>query len=1090
MIPMIAEDLQIKRLAQRLASHTGTAHVGGVWGSSARMVTALCIPQTTPVVLFITAHLEQADHARDDLELFLGRPCEFFPAFETLPGESGSSGEIDAERMKICSLLRDERVGRSTDAPPTIIVAPILALMQPVPTADILEANTVGVCSTSENQGAAAESPESLLSWAVERDYERLPLVESPGDIAMRGDILDWFVRGESSPFRIQFDGDRVESIRRFDVSTQRSIESLTSIRVTATAATSKAPTPAEATDLLDYLPDIALICLDEPSETQTLGDTLHKRMQDTNQLFSVNEVLQHIHAFPQLHLTSFGESALEEESIFQMGVVSVSRFENQAAAAVEDLARLSHDHNIHVICDADGEIQRLTEMLPELSSQSITLHRGVMHRGFEWTASKTIVVGHHEIFHRQRLRRRVRKIHASRPLDSWLDLSRGDLVVHVVHGIAAYRGLKKMKKGNSNQQEEFLSLEFADKAMVYVPCSQVDLVQKYIGMAGRKPELSKLGGKRWAKTKEQVQDAVSDLAESLLRVQATRDSAIGTAYPADTEWQREFEASFPYEETEDQLVIAGDIRADLQRPRPMDRLVCGDVGYGKTELAMRAAFKVVEYGKQVAVLVPTTVLAEQHYRTFRERMAEYPFVIECLSRFRTTKEQKKIVDDLKKGRIDIVIGTHRLVSKDVSFADLGLVVIDEEQRFGVEHKERLKDMRETVDVLTLTATPIPRTLHMALMGLRDISSLQTPPVDRRSIHTQVRPFSRDLIRDAILRELNRDGQVFFVHNFVNSIAAMADTISSIVPEAEVLFGHGQMKEGELERVMRRFIRREAQVLVCTTIIESGIDMPSVNTIFINRGERFGLADLHQLRGRVGRSDHRAYCYLLLSPKHPPNAKAAKRLKTIEEFSELGAGFRIAMRDLEIRGAGNILGKEQSGHIAAVGYEMYCRLVEQTVRRLKDEPDPTPPPVHIDLDVAAHIPRNYATADRSRIELYRRIAAAMTEKDIAQVQSDLVDAFGPYPTEVDRLIELARLRIMARSFTIRSISLRPPDIVFSIGEMAKAEPVFRNAAGSVRMPDNKTIYWRPPINYLEKSTLLPMLRRMLTRAAANTEITV
>jgi transcription-repair coupling factor (superfamily II helicase) len=430
------------------------------------------------------------------------------------------------------------------------------------------------------------------------------------------------------------------------------------------------------------------------------------------------------------------------------------------------------------------------------------------------------------------------------------------------------------------------------------------------------------------------------------------------------------------------------------------------------------------------------------------------------------------------------------LLSSDVAFKNLALVVIDEEQRFGVEHKERLKAMRETVDVLTLTATPIPRTLHMSLMGIRDISSLQTPPVDRRAIATQVGPFNDDLVRNAILREMNRDGQVYFVHNYVSSIAGMADELRRIVPEARIVYAHGQMKDGELEAVMHRFVERKADVLVCTTIIESGIDIPNVNTIFINRADRYGLADLHQLRGRVGRSSHRAYCYLLLSPDRPPIGKAAKRLKTIEEFSELGAGFRIAMRDLEIRGAGNLLGREQSGHIAAVGYEMYCRLLEQTVRRLKHEPDPTPPPVQLDLDVAAHLPRHYIAADRSRIEIYRRIVSCRTEADLSQLEQDLADTFGPFPKEVERLLTLAEIRVHARRFGVASISLRPPDLVFAIRHLPTSEPLFTDAPGSVRMPDPKTIHVRLPPSYLEPPTLLAVLRQMFVKAGSRAEANV
>jgi len=465
--------------------------------------------------------------------------------------------------------------------------------------------------------------------------------------------------------------------------------------------------------------------------------------------------------------------------------------------------------------------------------------------------------------------------------------------------------------------------------------------------------------------------------------------------------------------------------------------------------------------------------------------MADYPFSVGCLSRFRSPSEQRTILEMAKKGQIDIVIGTHRLFSKDVAFANLGLLIIDEEQRFGVEHKEKLKAMRETVDVLTLSATPIPRTLHMSLVGLRDISSLQTPPVDRRSIATQVRMFDEQLIRSAILREMNRDGQVYFVHNFVRSIQSMADTVQRIVPEARVVFGHGQMKDGELEKVMQKFVRREADVLVATTIIESGIDIPTANTIFINRADRFGLADLHQLRGRGGRSHHRADCYLLLPPERRLTAKAAKRVKTIEEFSELGAGFRIAMRDLEIRGAGNLLGREQSGHIAAVGYELYCQLLEQTVRRLRNEPDPTPPKVHLDLDVVAHIPPHYIAADRARIEVYRRIVACRSLEDLARLQRDMEDAFGPLPQQVARLLDLAELRVLARRFGISSISRQPPDIVFTIESVATAEPAFVNAPGTVRMPDDKTIHLRLPPAYLEAGTLPAILRKMLSTDKTN-----
>ena len=1101
--PSIANDPLLERLSKRAASqYGGVLHAFGLWGSSAPMVAAHIVSTASRPLIYITAHLEEADNARDDLELFFGRPCELFPAWESISGVGTASGEIEAERLRLCNRLveaispnnRDfaqaEARGPGDDRSSRIIVAPIQALMQPVPSIQILCDNTLNL-TTSNNDERPCTTPESLLAWAIDRGFEQLDLVESPGDVARRGDIIDLFAPGEVHPYRIEYLGDEIESIRRIDVGTQRSIEHLSFISITAM---NERPWMAEKenTDLFEYLPAETLVALADPDVIQEMGETLLRRIGKSHRMFEVRDVLKRCNGFTQIYLSRFGTAATKDEDTFDFSVSSLERFEGNASEVVATLGQIATDSEttVHVICDNEGERQRLNEIVSEQiprASSSIHAAIGVMHRGFDWTRTKTVVVPHHELFRRQRQRRRLRRIHAGKPLESWTDLQPGEYVVHVVHGIAVYRGLRKMRKGESGQQEEFLTLEFADRAVVHVPCSQIDLVQKYIGAAGHKVYLSKLGGKRWNKAKEQVADAVSELANSLLRLQAIRHDAEGIAYPKDTPWQREFEAAFIYEETEDQLHVAKDIGDDLTRIQPMDRLICGDVGYGKTELAMRAAFKVVEYGKQVAVLVSTTVLAEQHYETFRDRMADYPFSIGCLSRFRSGSEQRKLIEMVKKGQMDIVIGTHRLLSKDIAFANLGLIVIDEEQRFGVEHKEKLKSMRETVDVLTLTATPIPRTLHMSLIGVRDISSLQTPPVDRRAIATQVRTFDPSLIRDAVLLEMNRDGQVFFVHNYVRTIASMADTIRRIVPDARVVYAHGQMKDDELEAVMHRFVRREADVLVTTTIIESGIDIPTVNTIFINRAQRFGLSDLHQLRGRVGRSDHRAYCYLLLSPGQTPAGKAAKRLKTIEEFSELGAGFRIAMRDLEIRGAGNILGKQQSGHIAAVGYEMYCRLLDQTIRRMKNEPDLTPAPVHLDLDVAAHIPPHYISSERSRIEIYRRIVACGAIADLTQLEQDLSDTFGAFPKQVQRLLELAEIRVLARQFGIVSISRRPPDIVFAIEHLSRAEPVFTDAPGSVRMPDPKTIHLRLTPAYLEPDTLIPVLRNMLTRARATLE---
>ncbi len=576
------------------------------------------------------------------------------------------------------------------------------------------------------------------------------------------------------------------------------------------------------------------------------------------------------------------------------------------------------------------------------------------------------------------------------------------------------------------------------------------------------------------------------DMAAELISIQAARNAELGLAYPSDTEWQKEFEAEFPYEPTADQVTAAEDIKQDMQKRRPMDRLLCGDVGYGKTEMAMRAAFKAVEFGKQVAVLVPTTVLAEQHYRSFTERMVNYPFHIDSISRFKSTREQKDTVKKLSAGEIDILIGTHRLISKDVKFNDLGLVVIDEEQRFGVTHKERLKQMRATVDVLTMSATPIPRTLHLSMLGLRDISSLTTAPQDRRSVVTEVIPYDKERIKQAIVRELMRNGQIYFVHNRVYNIVEVADEIQRLVPDARVIIGHGQMAGGEMEDAMLKFIRHEADILVCTTIIESGLDIPNANTIVINNADRFGLSELHQLRGRVGRWKHRAYCYLLLPSDRPVTPVAAKRLKAIEEYSHLGAGFKIAMRDLELRGAGNILGPEQSGHIATVGYEMYCQLLEEATRQLKNEPKPNRPEAHVELGLSAFIPKTYITGDRQRLDVYRRLTRCTDLDMCAMLEQDLKDAFGELPRQVLILFALTELRLLAGIYGIDSIIKKDPDVVMTLVDVSKAQTALAGAPGTLRVVDDKTVYLRMPETFLEPETCLMVLRNLM-RAAHDRE---
>jgi len=1116
----------------------GVVCADGLWGSYAPLLAGTLARQLKRPLLYVTAHLEQADEVRDDLDLFFNRAPELLSAFEGTPGEGAASDEIHAERLALCARLVDVRTGKNDlakSAGPLVIVAPIQALLQAVPTPDALEADLLALTVGQDRD------PVAIAQWLADHGYTRLDRVESPGDFAQRGDILDIFPPAETDPFRLDFFDERIESIRRFDVSTQRSDETYRVLRVASmpamraasrlksrgrvggdtegsredSAATTGAARPqgrrrdaarppsalrlrleessprsgatggGEITNFLSYLPADTLVALAEPIEVQEMGRTFWNRLGAPRGMMPVERFLQRAVGFTQLHLSSLGGATPGER--FSLGVQSLTRFETKAAEAMDELARLARDREVVLYCDNAPEQERFRELWASTIGDwpsGLELRVGLMHRGFDWPAGHLAVVGHHEVFHRYQQQRRIRRTHAARPIESWLDLNPGDFVVHVVHGIARFINLRTLTKNGTNKSEEYLTLEFAEGARLHVPVSQIDLVQKYIGSGAAAPTLSKLGGTRWAKTKEKVEESVGDLAAELLHIQALRSSQPGIAYPDDTPWQAEFEGSFIYTETEDQLAAQAEIKRDMRKTTPMDRLLCGDVGYGKTELAVRAAFKAVEYGKQVAVLVPTTVLAEQHERTFRERIADYPFVVESLSRFKTDKQQREILERARKGQVDILIGTHRLLSRDVGFKDLGLLVIDEEQRFGVEHKERLKRFRETMDVLTLSATPIPRTLHMALLGIRDICSLATPPLDRRSIVTQVGYWDEDVIRQAILREMNRDGQVFFVHNFVQDIESFADTVQQIVPDARILIGHGQMSERRLEKVMLDFIRHQADVLVCTTIIESGLDIPNCNTMFIDRADRFGLSQLHQLRGRVGRYKHRAYCHLLLSRGKTLTSTAARRLKAIEEFSDLGAGFRIAMRDLEIRGAGNILGAEQSGHIAAVGYELYCQLLDRAVRRLKDEPEEPFRPVHLELDVPAHVPRGYVESDRQRMDVYRRLVRCRAEAELQQLETDLRDAFGPPPPAVQTLLQLAELRILAQPLGIQAILQRPPDLIFQVEELARVEPIFARSPGSARMADAHTIHLRLTDAYFEPATLLAVLRQLMKKPAA------
>ncbi|HEX8912040.1 MAG TPA: transcription-repair coupling factor [Humisphaera sp.] len=1140
----------LTQLAKTLAE-TGAATASGLWGSSVAAVVASLRAELKRPVLLICGHLDEADDLSDDVELFTSARPDALPALEL----GGSMGRVSEEQVSNrLQLLAKYAAGIPSDR---VIVAPVQALMQSVPSKDQLK-HLIRTLKPGDEL-----EPEKLIVWLSEHGYNRLEQVEIPGDFAVRGGIIDVYLPGEhpESPeqvglcARFDFFGDQIESIKQFDLDSLGSKQPLQQVRLLDLKG--QLPETGDSVSLFRYLPDDTVVVLWAPLEIAEQAKAYLDRLPEVKGIYPLNALMRLMQQFTRLELSQFDQGNVTllgstEPARVVIPVQSLQRFETEAKKAIRELSELAQSHDVTVFCENDGERKRFCELMeveqPGLCDR-LTVGLGYLHRGFVFdpaadggadvgahgrvpaldetgghrkgasgqtktrgagssgadgdgvgvpsassagmrphaptsgaatTDRPLALLGHHELFHRYEQRRRVKKSIASRPVDSFLDLKVGDYVVHVAHGIAKFVGMQTIAK--DGKSEEYLSLRFADNATLHVPASKINLIQKYVGGFSGHPTLSKLGSGRWEKEKAKVAEAVMDMAADLLDVQAARAAEVGQAFPPDTEWQKEFEAEFPYEPTQDQVTGNEEIKGDMQKPRPMDRLLCGDVGYGKTELAMRAAFKAAEFGKQVAVLVPTTVLAEQHYRSFKERMANYPFQIESISRFRTGKQLKDTLDRTKKGEVDILIGTHRLLSKDVNFADLGLVVVDEEQRFGVTHKERLKQMRKTVDVLTMSATPIPRTLHMSMLGLRDISSLTTAPQDRRSVVTEVMPFDRNRVKLAMLRELQREGQIYFVHNKVSDIIEFADEVQQMVPDARIVIGHGQMGEGEMEEAMMKFIRHEADILVSTTIIESGLDIPNANTIIIDNADRFGLSELHQLRGRVGRWKHRAYCYLLLPADRPVTPIAAKRLKAIEEYSHLGAGFKIAMRDLELRGAGNILGPEQSGHIATVGYEMYCQLLEEATRQLKKEPKAARPEAHVELGVTAYIPKTYIPGDRQRMDIYRRLTRCESLAMLAELEKDVKDAFGEPPRQAIVFFALTEVRLLAQMFGIDSVIRQPPDVVLKVTDGARASFAMTGAPGTLRVIDEKTIYLRMPPTFVEPEAALMVLRNLMRQA--------
>ncbi len=1075
----LSESLERTASFRALVEHLrspGDVSAGGLWGSSyAPMLVALAHTLNQRLVL-VCQNVEDWESTTEDLTTVQADLVEGFPAWEAFPlGKTPVDTDILGRRLAV---LRKLTVPNPTGA--AIITVPIQAMLQPVLSPQALSDNCL-VIRRGDQPG-----PEKIAQWLTDHGFESASAVETPGQFSRRGGILDVFGLGERTALRIEFYGDEVESIRTIDAETQRSEGDVDACRVVALTgqAVGAGETGAGSVNLLDYLKDDLLV-FKEPVDIQQRAREYLETIPCPEGMYTWESVFRNSTRLRRLFINSLDERHSDRAVVFDVRMLP--EFPTGLEAIAKRFAELlAQSQRVVVVCNNEAESSRLSELLANNGITDLSrlrVHFGRINRGFIVPEFGLAVVGHQEIFHRYAVRRPLRKALRGRTLETFLDLRRGDLVVHTDHGIGRYKGTEVVEKDDS--AEECLAVDFADRVTVYVPASQIEMVQKYVGAGETHPPLSKIGSVSWQTRKAKVAEATMELAREMLRLHAVRQTMEGIAFPTDDLFQNEFEAEFPYQETEDQLQTLEEIKGDMASKRPMDRLICGDVGYGKTELAMRAAFKSAMAGFQVAVLVPTTVLAQQHYTTFSERMADYPLVVEVLSRFKTRAEQHELAERLEGGQVDIIIGTHRLLQNDIRFASLGLVIIDEEQRFGVKHKEHFKRLRHKVDVLTLTATPIPRTLHMSLVGIREISALETPPMDRQAIYTTVCRWDSSLIREAILRERARDGQVFFVHNRVHDIHKVARTVQECVPEARIEVAHGQMGAHELDLSMRRFVAGEVDVLLATTIIENGLDIPNANTIFINEAENYGLADLHQLRGRVGRYKHHAYAYFVLGPKGRLSQQAAKRLKAIEDYAELGAGFHIAMRDLEIRGAGNILGPEQSGHIAAVGYDLYCKLLERSVKELKREPVVEPPAFHVHLGLRGYIPSDYVPDEGDRLILYRKMLQAGDLQALQGLREEMADRFGACPEQVLQLLARHELRVLAIPHKLTGIVRWEDRLVLTFEDRAKAQALLTAVEPLVKLIDERTVHMALPKGAARTpEALIAYLRRLLDGSLA------
>lgn len=1060
------------------------------------------------VSLIIVPHLHQGELLLDDLRFFTKRKenfCLLFPQWETLPyDEIPPHPKILRERINgLFSLLRGKEV---------FIISTIKALMQKVLPPSELKKSILSL-STGEEVDR-----DHFIQYLHENGYHSVSVVEEVGEVSIRGGIIDLYTPFYEDPLRLEFIGDRLDSIRRFEIETQRSLPQSQMPQAILLPASDvlKDFSETRLTSLFDYLKGDGVVFLVEGEEVKREAEGFYRLIGERYEKVSLKkraipspesiylsseEVTQSLKRFRTILLEEGPIAPSQCQTVFSFEMESNEDLRSEVKTALSSIHPRSEEtpfsailkrikewqekgFKILVVSHTQPQADRLKNLLTHYGvkvnlveesgfqnptpfpPKEIHLLHGPLSKGFKNLREGWIMITEEEIFgERRRLAERKGRVRPSETkgvsLSSRGELRENDFVVHLDYGVGIYKGMRHLKIGGVSN--DYLLLQYLEGDKLYVPVDRLNLIQRYIGGDGRPPRLDKLGSRSWERAKKRAKAAVSEMIKELVDLYAQRQVFQGWSFSPLDQFYKEFEATFEYEETPDQARAIQEVMEDMGSPKPMDRLICGDVGYGKTEVAIRAAYRAVMDGKQVAILVPTTLLAQQHLETFRNRFRAYPVVIEMLSRFKTPREQKQIAQGLKEGRVDIVIGTHRLLQKDIEFRDLGLVVIDEEHRFGVIHKEKLKQMRKLVDVITLTATPIPRTLQMAISGIRDLSLIQTAPENRLAIRTYVVRYDDQLIREAIQREFARGGQVFFVHHRVQNIHAMANHLKRLVPEASLAIAHGQMNEKELERVMLRFVKGEYNLLVCTNIIESGLDIPSVNTILINHAEQFGLADLYQLRGRVGRGSHQAYAYLLVPTELSLSPDAMKRFRAIQELSELGSGFKLALHDLEIRGAGNLLGPSQSGHISSIGLELYTQMMEKAIRELKGEEvqEEITPEIHFHLP--AFIPESYVKDTEERLSLYRRLSLSRSEEEVEMIREELLDRFGKLPIEVAHLLEVIKVKLILTRLRIKKLEETPSQLVLTFDETTLVSPdrvvnLINQGEGRYRLtPDSKLV---------------------------------